>query len=240
VSCSLVLTTLPIWNFTPHRTIRYEFGARLLRAPKICGMGGRECDSRPLNVCLALGVTLCALVLALTLKAAYNSGGSGQRWLCPCRQQTVRFKLHYRWKSTDGTIKNVDAPSTTWTLPAGPGIHFAYVLVSNNHGGYTERRILVNTDTIGSELPEQESYSRLVAPPSPDRWEILPQLGDRGRDATRIANPHEVYVPNLLAYAQDPVSGNVFPPSGYVKSNVRVRSSFREFRHRRWRALTTI
>jgi hypothetical protein len=132
------------------------------------------------------------------------------------------YKLHYRWKSTDGTIKNVDAPSTTWTLPAGPGIHFAYVLVSNNHGGYTERRILVNTDTIGSELPEQESYSRLVAPPSPA------QVGDYFRNwetggETQQGSPirHEVYVPNLLAYAQDPVSGNVFPPSGYVKSNVR-------------------
>jgi len=40
--------------------------------------------------------------------------------------------------------------STTWTLPNGPGIHFAYVLVSNGMGGFTERRLLLNTDTIGN------------------------------------------------------------------------------------------
>jgi hypothetical protein len=60
------------------------------------------------------------------------------------------FALHYQWKSTDGTITNVNAASTTWVLPPGPGIHFAYVLVSDTHGGYTERRVAVNTDTIGT------------------------------------------------------------------------------------------
>src|SRR5436190_13410206 len=54
--------------------------------------------------------------------------------------------LTYRWRSTDGRIIDQDAPSTQWTLPPGPGIHFAYVLVSNGKGGYTERRIAVNTD----------------------------------------------------------------------------------------------
>ena len=45
--------------------------------------------------------------------------------------------LSYRWKATDGTIVDVNAPSTTWTLPDGPGLHFAYVLVSNGLGGYS-------------------------------------------------------------------------------------------------------
>lgn len=60
--------------------------------------------------------------------------------------------LSYRWQATDGTIQNVDAATTTWTLPDGPGLHFAYVLVSNGVGGYTERRAVVNTDTIGTPL----------------------------------------------------------------------------------------
>ena len=60
--------------------------------------------------------------------------------------------LHYQWASTDGTIVQANAASTTWTLPDGPGLHFAYVLVSNGKGGYTERRIAVNTDTIGNPL----------------------------------------------------------------------------------------
>lgn len=60
--------------------------------------------------------------------------------------------LSYMWRSTDGSIQNVNAASTTWTLPDGPGVHFAYVLVSNGFGGYTEQRIAVNTDTIGTPL----------------------------------------------------------------------------------------
>ena len=58
--------------------------------------------------------------------------------------------LAYRWRSTDGQIIDQDAPWTKWTLPPGPGIHFAYVLVSNGKGGYTERRIAVNTDGLSS------------------------------------------------------------------------------------------
>ncbi len=58
--------------------------------------------------------------------------------------------LSYQWRSTDGTITNVNAASTTWTLPDGPGLHFAYVLVSNGKGGFTERRVAVNTDVIGN------------------------------------------------------------------------------------------
>lgn len=60
--------------------------------------------------------------------------------------------LFYQWLSTDGSIQDANAPTTTWTLPDGPGIHFAYVLVSNGLGGYTERRIAVNTDTIETPL----------------------------------------------------------------------------------------
>jgi hypothetical protein len=60
--------------------------------------------------------------------------------------------LTYTWQSTDGTIQNVNSATTTWTLPDGPGLHFAYVLVSNGFGGYTERRLAVNTDTIGTPL----------------------------------------------------------------------------------------
>ena len=49
-------------------------------------------------------------------------------------------QLHYRWAATEGTISNVDAPNTTWVVPHGSGLQFAYVVVSDNKGGYTERR----------------------------------------------------------------------------------------------------
>jgi len=72
--------------------------------------------------------------VAITVQATDSSGGV----------------VHYRWKSTDGSINDVNSPTTSWTLPNGPGLHFAYVLVSNGRGGYTERRIAVNTDTIAT------------------------------------------------------------------------------------------
>jgi hypothetical protein len=61
--------------------------------------------------------------------------------------------LHYRWRVTDGHVEEVDAPTTTWTLTAGPGIHIAYVLVSDGLGGYAEGSIAVNTDDNPSPNP---------------------------------------------------------------------------------------
>ena len=49
-------------------------------------------------------------------------------------------QLHYRWAATDGMINNLDAAKTTWIVPPGSGLQFAYVVVSDNKGGYTERR----------------------------------------------------------------------------------------------------
>jgi hypothetical protein len=59
--------------------------------------------------------------------------------------------LSFQWRSTDGEIINRNATTTTWTLPDGPGVHFAYVLVSNGRGGYTERRLSISTDTFGTK-----------------------------------------------------------------------------------------
>src|SRR5262245_21769755 len=32
--------------------------------------------------------------------------------------------LHYRWAATEGSISNVDAPTTTWNVPSGSGLQF--------------------------------------------------------------------------------------------------------------------
>ena len=49
-------------------------------------------------------------------------------------------QLHYRWAATDGSIKNIDAPRTTWVVPQGNGLQFAYVVVSDSKGWYIESR----------------------------------------------------------------------------------------------------
>jgi hypothetical protein len=130
--------------------------------------------------------------------------------------------FHYKWKSTDGTITNVDAASTTWVLPPGPGIHFAYVLVFDNHGGYTERRVAVNTDTIGTPpvIPPPITWSAPAAPA---------QTGDYYRSYAP-ETPNGVYWgnnfqspigANVLVYLQDTVSGKRFPATGGVTTDLK-------------------
>ena len=68
--------------------------------------------------------------------------------------------LQYRWKTTDGTLANLNGAQADWTLPPGPGLHFAYVLVSNGKGAYIERRVAVNTDASGIAVRPGKAISR--------------------------------------------------------------------------------
>ena len=113
--------------------------------------------------------------------------------------------LTYHWRSTDGTIQDVNANSTSWTLPDGPGLHFAYVLVSNGVGGYTDRRIAVNTDSIGTPSTTPSPVS--MAPP--------PAAAPQG-DVYRSFVIWGVFAPDIRVYLQDDLSGTVYPPSGTV------------------------
>jgi hypothetical protein len=126
------------------------------------------------------------------------------------------FALHYRWKATDGTITNVNQATTSWTLPPGPGLHFAYVLISNNHGGYTERRVAVNTDGNPPVIPPPVN---LAAPPAP------PQSGDYYRMFLRkgvlSGQYFSDYVVDFPAFVKDNTSGNRYPPTTNVLSSLR-------------------
>jgi mono/diheme cytochrome c family protein len=117
--------------------------------------------------------------------------------------------LHYRWKSTDGTIKDVDAPTTSWTLPTGAGLHFAYVLVSNSKGGYTERRIAVSTDSIGTtSIASLPVNFDAPAKPASDRivYKALVR-GSTYHSSTDASNG--VYLPDIPVYLRDVITGNV-------------------------------
>src|SRR3979409_864117 len=92
-----------------------------------------------------LTISVCCLLLGFSLLASYSHRGPGPPVTVAVQvTDTSGGTLSYRWRSTDGTIRNVNAASTTWTLPEGPGLHFAYVLVSNGLGGHTERPIARN------------------------------------------------------------------------------------------------
>jgi hypothetical protein len=98
-------------------------------------------------------VTLIALALGLTVPLRGVRGDdSGTVQLTVTASTFSGHTLHYHWRATDGNIEAVDASTTHWTLPGGPGIHFAYVLIEDGMGGFAESRIAVNTDQSASTL----------------------------------------------------------------------------------------
>jgi hypothetical protein len=133
--------------------------------------------------------------------------------------------LSYRWRSTDGAIDDVNAASTTWTLPNGPGLHFAYVLVSNGVGGYTERRIAVNTDNMGgSDDSESEGEDheprKLIVPPAVaqqgDYYRAIIVWGASSDTGTNGPFSANVYLPDASVTLQDTTNTNLplYPLSG--------------------------
>jgi mono/diheme cytochrome c family protein len=68
--------------------------------------------------------------------------------------------LQYQWRVTAGSIENRNARDTIWTMPDGPGLHFAYVVISDGKGGYVEQQYAVSTDTLGTALPARAPVSR--------------------------------------------------------------------------------
>ena len=175
-------------------------------------------------------IILCVLsigLLAFRVKADYNEHHGRTVELNVLATDTSGGTLRYNWKSTDGHINNVNSATTAWTLPEGPGFHFAYVLVSNGLGGYTERRIAINTDTLSSDhdSAEQDSEhdgdsshsSRYHAPPAPA------QVGDYWRsrvilDSSNAAG-NEIYVPGASVFMSD--GTNRYPPSGFVTTDLK-------------------
>jgi hypothetical protein len=137
--------------------------------------------------------------------------------------------LSYRWRSTDGTIEDVNADATTWTLPNGPGLHFAYVLVSNGVGGYTEQRIAVNTDNTGeSDDSEGEGHEprNLIAPPAPaqqgDYFRGFARWGSSSGTGTNGLFTSNVYAPDVSITLKDTTNTNVrpYPLSGPAISDI--------------------
>jgi len=124
------------------------------------------------------------------------------------------YALTYQWRSTDGVIVNQNAASTTWTLPGGPGLHFAYALVSNGHGGYDERRVAVNTDNLGTSLPTHTPVT-LAAPPQKApvgetyRGFITNETGSGSPVGGAALSGFAAYMPNLTLGTRTPAAGSV-------------------------------
>src|SRR5581483_6660987 len=166
------------------------------------------------RVVLGTGIGMVCLLFTIALRAEFLTLHGPTVTIAVQASDASGAWLRFRWRATDGTIQNVNSPSTTWTLPSGPGLHFAYVLVSNGLGGYTERRIAVNTDTIGAPSLLQTTFHAVTAPPAPA------QVGDYYSAFLVSANTsqvyHDTYVPDVLVHLEDPTTGARYPATGEV------------------------
>ena len=131
--------------------------------------------------------------------------------------------LRYRWKVTDGVIQNISGSTMTWTLPTGPGLHFAYVLVSNGLGGYTQRRLAIDTDALNNAVPSTLPPAPYIAPAAStqqgDYYRSFVAVGDG-----QVANGdfHDSYAPDIKVYLQDLNNPAVrYPATGTVSSDLK-------------------
>jgi hypothetical protein len=166
-----------------------------------------------------------------TLASERNGVGERRVRVVVVASDSAGHPLSYRWRSTDGVIEDVNSPSTTWWLPSGPGLHFAYVLVSNGVGGYTERRVAVNTDSMDEmdEDGEEWRYSEprnLVAPPAPaqqgDYYRSYVSFASSAGMGTNGAFRAWVDQPDVQVSLQDTTTASVppYPLTGPVSTDI--------------------
>ena len=68
--------------------------------------------------------------------------------------------LQYQWRVTGGSVENRNARETIWTMPDGPGLHFAYVTVYDGRGGYVEQQYAVASDAFANPIPARAPVAR--------------------------------------------------------------------------------
>ena len=165
----------------------------------------------------------------------FVSCGGGTSAVPPSQPPTVNVSvqasdafgnaLTYEWRVTEGSIVNANTPSTTWTLPAGPGLHFAYVLISNGKGGYSERRLAVSTDSIG--IPPVSATPMTFDAPAANAPTGVPYrsvIRGNGYYNSQPPGPDQdgIYIPDASVYLQNTVT---LAKTATVQTD--VRGSFR-------------
>jgi mono/diheme cytochrome c family protein len=110
--------------------------------------------------------------------------------------------LQYQWRVTAGKVENRNARETVWTLPDGPGLHFAYVVVTDGNGGYVEQQYAVASDALETDVPARAPVAH-TAPAVSDFTGATGRLRFVAADATAFAPPgggaalpRNVYLPD--------------------------------------------
>lgn len=110
--------------------------------------------------------------------------------------------LQYQWRVTAGSIENRNSRETVWTMPDGPGLHFAYVTVYDGRGGYVEQQYAVSTDALATATPPRAPVVR-AAPANTSTARNAGRLRVASNDtlafavAGAAAQPREVYLPDV-------------------------------------------
>lgn len=154
---------------------------------------------------------LASIVLGLTM-AACGGGTSGndrdsganKTYLSVAASDSDSDALSYQWRVTAGTVANVNARETVWTMPDGPGLHFAYVMVSDGKGGYAEQQYAVSTDTLGTQAATRETVAYAAPTSVPDPEGVVKRLRFKASTGLLFAPPgggasaeRVVYLPDM-------------------------------------------
>jgi len=123
--------------------------------------------------------------------------------------------LQYQWRVTGGSVENRNARETVWTLPDGPGLHFAYVMVSDGKGGYIEQQYAVSSDNTGIAAPARQPVSYTASTVN-DFSGTPARLRFASGDKTLFATPdagarteRRVYLPDVQVQVQVAENGPV-------------------------------
>jgi hypothetical protein len=134
-----------------------------------------------------------------------QDSGANKTYLKVAASDADGDPLQYQWRVTAGSIENRNSPETVWTMPEGPGVHFAYVTVSDGKGGYVEQQYAVSSDALDTEVAPHATINR----PAPT---ITSTAWSAGRLRFSSADPLAFAVPGSAA-----VHRTVFLPDVQVQ-----------------------
>ena len=157
------------------------------------------------------GLASCLSILATALSSC-GGGSTGNERDSGATKTTLTVQatdaenqaLKYQWRVTAGSIENRNTAQTVWTLPDGPGLHFAYVVVSDGMGGYASQQYAVSSDGIGNTTVSHAALTALTPPVATDGNGPLMRLRFVSNADSRFTPPgggtavrRNVYQPDL-------------------------------------------
>lgn len=156
----------------------------------------------PRRVVLMVAPIAAALLASCGGTGTERDSGGTKTYLSVEATDADGDALQYQWRVTSGTVENRNAKSTVWTMPDGPGLHFAYVSVSDGKGGYIEQQYAVSSDTLGTTAPVRAPTSHTAQPATDTPAGATARLRFISGDNTRFATagttvPRYVYLPDV-------------------------------------------